>query len=59
MPPAAVAFAQAPYTAPPDMEYRKADIWSEGTRVSAEVFALKSEGGKKLPTILMAHGWGV
>jgi hypothetical protein len=54
----AVAFAQAPYTAPPDVDYRKADIWSEGTRMSAEVFALKSEAGKKLPTILMAQGWG-
>ena len=54
----AAAFAQAPYTAPPDLEYRKADMWSEGTRMSAEVFALKSGAGKKLPAILMAHGWG-
>jgi hypothetical protein len=52
------AFAQAPYAAPADLEYRKADMWSEGTRMSAELFALKSETGKKLPTILMAHGWG-
>jgi pimeloyl-ACP methyl ester carboxylesterase len=44
--------------APAGIDDRKADIWSEGTRMSAEVFSLKSLGGKKLPTILMAHGWG-
>ena len=52
------AFSQAPYTAPAGLDYRKADIWSEGTRMSAEVFSLKSLAGKRLPTILMAHGWG-
>src|ERR1051325_11657633 len=54
----ATAFAQAPFTAPAEVDYRKADIWSEGTRMSAEVFAPKAQAGKKLPTILMAHGWG-
>jgi uncharacterized protein len=43
---------------PEDVAYRKADIFSEGTRISAEVYAPKSAGGRKLPTILMAHGWG-
>src|SRR5215472_2133214 len=51
-------FAQAPFTAPPEIDYRKADIYSEGTRMSAELFSLKALAGKKLPTILMAHGWG-
>jgi dienelactone hydrolase len=51
-------FAQAPFTAPPEIDYRKADMYSEGTRMSAELFSLKSMAGKKLPTILMAHGWG-
>ena len=51
-------FAQTPFTSPPELEYRTADIWSEGTRMSADVFSLKSLNGKKLPTILMAHGWG-
>ncbi len=50
--------AQTPFTPPPELSYRTADIWSEGTRMSADVFALKSLDGKKLPTILMAHGWG-
>src|SRR5260370_33779934 len=54
----AAAFAQAPFTAPPEIDYRRADIWSEGTRMSAELFSPKSMAGKKLPTILMAHGWG-
>jgi dienelactone hydrolase len=57
---AAVLYAQAPapFTAPPEIDYRKADIWSEGTRMSAELFSPKSLAGKKLPTIVMAHGWG-
>jgi alpha-beta hydrolase superfamily lysophospholipase len=54
----AVGFTQTPFVAPPEIAYRTADIWSEGTRMSAHVFALKSLADKKLPTILMAHGWG-
>lgn len=53
------AWAQtAPFTPPDDILFRRANIMSEGTRMSAEVFALKASAGKKLPTILMAHGWG-
>src|ERR1700744_3269124 len=47
-----------PFSPPPELSYRTADIWSEGTRMSADVFSLKSLAGQKLPTILMAHGWG-
>src|SRR5438045_2113784 len=54
----AAALAQAPFTPPPEIDYRKADIYSEGIRMSAELFSLKSLAGQKLPTILMAHGWG-
>jgi dienelactone hydrolase len=54
----ATGFAQTTFTAPAELEYRVTDIWSEGTRMSADVFSLKSLAGKKLPTILMAHGWG-
>jgi hypothetical protein len=43
---------------PEDLDFRKATIISEGTRMAAEVFAPKSSTGKKLPTIVMAHGWG-
>lgn len=37
---------------------RKADIVSEGVRMSAEVFAPEGSEGRKLPTIVMSHGWG-
>jgi uncharacterized protein len=51
------AFGQV-YKPPDDVDWRKANIMSEGTRMSAEVFTPKSAAGKKLPTIIMAHGWG-
>lgn len=50
-------FAQG-FKAPEDVELRKANIMSEGTRMAAEIFVAKTAGQKKLPTILMAHGWG-
>jgi len=31
---------------------------SEGTRIAAELFSPTSATGKKLPTIIMSHGWG-
>ena len=48
----------AVFTPPDDLEFRRANIFSEGTRMSAEVFSMKSIAGKALPTVLMAHGWG-
>ena len=44
--------------APEGVSFRSADILSEGTRMSAEVFAPEGSEGKPLPTILMSHGWG-
>ncbi len=55
---AACAWGQQAYTPPEDIAFRKANIYSEGTRMSADIFVAKSAGSKKLPTILMAHGWG-
>jgi len=54
------AFAQGPsFKVPDDITFRKANIISEGTRMSAEVYAPKSAApDQKLPVILMAHGWG-
>ncbi len=55
------AVRQAPATtfkAPEEIDFRTANIMSEGVRMHAELFSLKSLTGKKLPTILMAHGWG-
>src|SRR5580704_19324648 len=43
---------------PDDIAFRKATIITEGTRMAAEVFSPKSSNGKKLPTIVMSHGWG-
>jgi len=54
-----VGWAQtAQYTPPDDISFRRANIISDGTRMSAEAFSPKASAGKKLPTILMAHGWG-
>src|SRR6187401_1480664 len=58
---AACALAQQPgvrFTPPEDVAFRTANISSEGTRMAAEVFAPKSPASAKLPTIVMAHGWG-
>ena len=46
------------FTPPEDIAFRKDNIVSEGVRLGAEVFALKANAGKILPTIVMCHGWG-
>ena len=38
-------------------DWRTATIYSEGTRLAAEIFSLESNSGNNLPCILMAHGW--
>jgi len=43
---------------PDDVAFRRADTLSEGTRMAAEVFALRKPATDKLPTIVMSHGWG-
>lgn len=48
----------ADFKAPENIEFRTARIMSEGVRLHAEIFSLKSLAGKPLPTIIMAHGWG-
>src|SRR6516165_7303731 len=55
---AQTAPAATPFTAPADISFRTASIMSEGTRMAAEVYSLKSLEGKKLPTIILCHGWG-
>ncbi|HKA02162.1 MAG TPA: alpha/beta fold hydrolase, partial [Candidatus Solibacter sp.] len=60
-PPDPAAIRQAPvsgFKAPENIEFRNANIISEGVRLNAELFSLKSLAGKPLPTIIMAHGWG-
>jgi dienelactone hydrolase len=46
------------FTPPDDIDYRKANVMSEGVRLTAELYSPKSEAGKQLPTIIMSHGWG-
>lgn len=43
---------------PDDVDHRKVDIISEGTRMTGHIFAPKSVAAKKLATIVMAQGWG-
>ena len=50
--------APAPFTPPEDIHFRTANIMSEGTRMAAELFSLKALDGKKLPTVILCHGWG-
>ncbi len=46
------------FSPPEDLSFRKDKIMSEGVRLGAEVFSLKANAEKKLPTIVMCHGWG-
>lgn len=46
------------FKAPENLDFRTANIISEGVRLQAEIFSLKSNAGKVLPTIIQAHGWG-
>jgi uncharacterized protein len=45
------------FAVPGEVSVRKATIWSEGTRMAANLYARKSAPGR-LPTIIMAYGWG-
>jgi pimeloyl-ACP methyl ester carboxylesterase len=47
------------YVLPDDVASRKVDVYSEGARMTGYVYVLKAtRADKKLPTIIMAHGWG-
>jgi len=48
----------ADFKAPATIDFRSANIMSEGVRLHAELFSLKTLAGKQLPTVIMAHGWG-
>jgi dienelactone hydrolase len=42
-----------------DIESKRVDIWSDGTRLSGNLFFPANKGTqKKLPAIIMCHGWG-
>jgi pimeloyl-ACP methyl ester carboxylesterase len=43
---------------PKDIAYRRATVFSEGIRLAADLYTLKENADKALPTIIMSHGWG-
>ena len=47
-----------PFVVPDDISMRAVDIYSEGTRMAGDALVSKANAGKRLPTIVMAHGWG-
>jgi uncharacterized protein len=47
-----------PFAPPDDIDFRKANVMSEGVRLTAELYSPKAAAGKQLPTIIMSHGWG-
>jgi dienelactone hydrolase len=47
-----------PVTTPQSIAVRNVDIFSEGVRMAGALYSEKANAGKKLPTIIMAHGWG-
>ncbi len=53
-----LAAQQPAFTPPEDLDHRRSTIISEGTRMTAYAYAPRSAPGRKLPCILMAHGWG-
>ena len=57
--PSALAQGAKPTVRVPEgVTFRAADIVSEGTRMSAEVFAPDGPDDVRLPTVVMSHGWG-
>jgi hypothetical protein len=48
----------ASFKPPDNLDFRRVNIMSEGVRMHGEILSLKSLAGKKLPTIIQAHGWG-
>ncbi len=53
----AALFGQT-FVPPAGLTYRRGNIISEGTRMSAELYSPTSKDGVKLPTVIMCHGWG-
>ena len=53
----APALAQPGFELPEGVERRAVDIWSEGTRMAADLYWPRDAAGD-LPAIVMSHGWG-
>jgi dienelactone hydrolase len=50
--------ALPPFSIPATVEVRNVDIYSEGTRMAGQVYIDKKNKGQKLPTLILAQGWG-
>ncbi len=46
------------FRVPENVVVRRVNIYSEGTRMAGQFYSDTRYAGKKLPTIIMAHGWG-
>jgi uncharacterized protein len=46
------------YKPPAGLDFRVVSFLSEGVRLHGELFTPSDKKGTKLPTIIMAHGWG-
>ncbi|MDP8981592.1 MAG: hypothetical protein M3O35_13500 [Acidobacteriota bacterium] len=46
------------FPVPDTVAVRQVDIYSEGIRMSGQLYSEQANAGKKLPAIIMAHGWG-
>jgi dienelactone hydrolase len=55
---ATLAFIAASFDAVAQIVERKVDIYSEGVRMVGTVLHSQPVDGKKLPTVIMSHGWG-
>ena len=50
---------QNQFQMPQDVSAEKVDVYSEGTRMAGYLYRSRAAAkGTKLPTIVMAHGWG-
>ena len=43
---------------PAGVMHRAVDIWSEGTRMTGDLYWPAAAGDQRLPAIVMRHGWG-
>ena len=48
----------AAFVLPETIAYRKVNIMSDGVRLTGELYSLKALAGKRLPTVILCHGWG-
>src|SRR5215831_13191032 len=46
------------YRPPEGIGFKAADFFSENVRLTSQWFYAAENKGKKLPTIIIAHGWG-